>query len=145
MDVQSPKKDDITRRPLAREQAYLCLMAENPDPPKGAPKKEALRQAHKNFLVDLERRGLLFGAGRLINEEGGETTELGYGLFILRAATRGEAEAVAFEEPFTKAGLRRMTLHPWQRNEGNVSLSIRFLDSVLEIDYRTYDLVPRKG
>jgi hypothetical protein len=37
-----------------------------------------------------------------------------------------------------------MVLYPWQRNEGCVDISIRLMDSVMEIDSRTYDLVPRK-
>ena len=66
------------------------------------------------------------------------------GMIIIRAKTRSEAEAIAFEEPFTKAGHRKMVLYPWQRNEGSVDISIRLMDSVMEIDSRTYDLVPRK-
>ena len=100
---------------------------------------------HKTYLRDLERRGLLFGAGRLINEEEGEHAVIGHGLIVIRAKTRAEAEEIAFQEPFTKAGYRTMVLHPWQRNEGSVDISIRLMDSVLEIDSRTYDLVPRDG
>ena len=100
---------------------------------------------HKTFLRDLERKGLLFGAGRLFNEEENEDAAIGHGMIVIRAKTRAEAEAIAFEEPFTKAGYRTMALYPWQRNEGSVDISIRLMDSVLEIDSRTYDLVPRDG
>ena len=141
------KKSDveIAKRPLAREQVYLCIMTNNDSPPADAPPRDQLMNAHKEYLADLERRGLLFGAGRLINAEEEERTSLGHGMLIIRTATRAEAEAIAFEEPFTKAGHRTMVLHPWQRNEGNVNISIRFLDSVLEVDSRTYDIVPRTG
>lgn len=134
---------EIGKRPLAREQVYLCIMTNSDDPPADSPPRDALMNAHKEYLANLERRGLLFGAGRLYNAQENEHTALGHGMIILRAKTRAEAEAVAFEEPFTKAGHRTMVLHPWQRNEGNVNVSIRFMDSVLEVDSRTYDIVPR--
>jgi uncharacterized protein YciI len=134
---------EIGKRPLAREQVYLCIMTNNDKPPADAPPRDRLMNAHKEYLADLERRGVLFGAGRMINADEDEHTSLGHGMIIIRAKTRAEAEAIAFEEPFTKAGHRTMVLHPWQRNEGNVNISIRFLDSVLEVDSRTYDIVPR--
>ena len=141
--MASQKSDvEIGKRPLAREQVYLCIMT-NVEPPADSSPRDQLMNAHKEYLADLERRGLLFGAGRLFNAEEEEHTALGHGMLIIRAATRAEAEAVAFEEPFTKAGHRTMVLHPWQRNEGNVNIAIRFMDSVLEVDSRTYDIVPR--
>ena len=133
----------IGKRPLAREQVYLCIMTNVESPPADSPPRDTLMNAHKEYLADLERRGLLFGAGRLFNAEEEEHTALGHGMIVIRAKTRVEAEAIAFEEPFTKAGHRTMVLHPWQRNEGNVNVSIRFMDSVLEVDSRTYDIVPR--
>jgi len=140
------KKSDVEigKRPLAREQVYLCIMT-NTEPPAGAPPRDQLMNAHKEYLADLERRGVLFGAGRMVNAAEDEQSPLGWGMLIIRAARRAEAEAIAFEEPYTKAGYRTMVLHPWQRNEGNVSISIRFMDSVLEVDSRTYDIVPREG
>jgi uncharacterized protein YciI len=141
------KKSDVEigKRPLAREQVYLCIMTNIDGPPSDSPPRDQLMNAHKEYLADLERRGLLFGAGRLFNAEEEEHTALGHGMIVIRATTRAEAEAIAFEEPFTKAGHRTMVLHPWQRNEGNVNVSIRFMDSVLEVDSRTYDIVPREG
>jgi uncharacterized protein YciI len=135
---------EIGKRPLAREQVYLCIMTNTDKPPPDAPPRDQLRNAHREYLADLERRGILFGAGRLVNAAEDEHTALGWGMIILRAKTRAEAEAIAFEEPYTKAGHRTMVLHPWQRNEGNVNISIRFMDSVLEVDSRTYDIVPRE-
>jgi uncharacterized protein YciI len=137
--------DDLGKRALAREQVYLCIMTNVEPPPEGKPPRDSLMHDHKTYLRDLERKGLLFGAGRLFNEEDNEHAAIGHGMIVIRAKTRAEAEAIAFEEPFTKAGYRTMVLHPWQRNEGSVDISIRLMDSVLEIDSRTYDLVPREG
>ena len=143
--VIQEKKIDLGKRPLSREQVYLCVMTNVVPPPSKSPARSELMHDHKVFLRDLERRGLLFGAGRLVNSEDNEEASLGHGMIIIRAKTRSEAEAIAFEEPFTKAGHRKMVLYPWQRNEGSVDISIRLMDSVMEIDSRTYDLVPRKA
>lgn len=107
---------EIGKRPLAREQVYLCIMTNAENPPSDTPPRDRLMNAHKEYLADLERRGLLFGAGRLINAEEDEHSPLGHGMLIIRAATRAEAEAIAYQEPFTKAGHRTMVLHPWQEN-----------------------------
>jgi len=142
--VPQEKKRNLGERPLSREQVYLCVMTNIVPPPSKTPARDELMHDHKVYLRDLERQGLLFGAGRLINSEDNEEASLGHGMIIIRAKTRLEAEAIAFEEPFTKAGHRTMVLYPWQRNEGCVDISIRLMDSVMEIDSRTYDLIPRK-
>jgi hypothetical protein len=59
-------------------------------------------------------------------------------MFILRAETRAEAEAIAFEEPNTKAGLRRMRIIPWARGEGDINISISFTNGTVKIDRRGY-------
>ena len=138
-------KHDLGKRVLAREQVYRCIMTNVEPPPEGKLPLQSLMHDHKTYLRDLERKGLLFGAGRLFNEEENEDAAIGHGMIVIRAKTRAEAEAIAFQEPFTKAGYRTMVLYPWQRNEVSVDISIRLMDSVLEIDSRTYDLVPRDG
>ena len=141
----TPKISDVEigKRPLAREQVYLCIMTDVDTPSNTGLSRDALMNDHKSYLAALERKGVLFGAGRLINADEEEQTSLGHGMIIIRAKSRVEAEEIAFGEPFTKAGHRTMVLHPWQRNEGNINVSIRFMDAVLEVDTRTYDLVPR--
>ena len=47
------------------------------------------------------------------------------------------------DSPYTKAGQRVMTVTPWQRNEGCVSLSINFADGELTLDNRTWSLTPK--
>jgi uncharacterized protein YciI len=98
---------------------------------------EGLRAEHHDYLVDLERRGVLFAAGPFVDESGARH---GAGMIILRAGTRAEAEAIAMAEPYTKAGMRAMQLTPWQRNEGALDVRIRLADGVLEIDRRRYVL-----
>jgi uncharacterized protein YciI len=125
-------------RPLGREQCYLCVMNLVENPPAGSPSKDVLRVEHKRFLAGLEDKGLIFGAGKFGNEKEGETANIGFGMFILRANTRKEAEAIAFQEPYTKAGHRTMTLIPWQRTEGDMTIQISVTNGTMTIDRRSF-------
>jgi uncharacterized protein YciI len=125
---------------LTREQCYLCIMRKNESPPEQTKSPDQLRLEHHDFLLDLERRGMLFAAGPFRDENGQWSTAHGIGMIIVRAKTRAEAEAIAFSEPFTKAGWHTMEVAPWQRNEGTVHISVHFANGILEIDNRTYEL-----
>src|SRR5581483_7735580 len=85
MDAMTEQELRHHTRPLSREQCYLCIMTLVDPPPKGAVPEERLKAEHKKFLVELETKGMLFGAGKLANEKRGEKTALGHGMFILRA------------------------------------------------------------
>jgi uncharacterized protein YciI len=90
-------------------------------------------------MAKLESEGRLFGAGLLKNDKDNETTsDFGYGMFILRAESRAEAEAIALEEPNTKVGLRTMKVVPWLRGEGDINISISFTNGTVKIDRRSY-------
>jgi hypothetical protein len=122
---------------LLREQCYVCTMTAAGAAPPDGKSAEAMRAEHHDYLVDLERRGLLFAAGPFVDENG---ERHGAGMIIIRAKTRAEAETIALAEPYTKAGMRTMQLTPWQRNEGTLDLRLRLADGVLEIDRRIYSL-----
>jgi uncharacterized protein len=122
-----------------REQCYVCWMTPTGNPPPQGKSEAQIRAAHFEYLRELERSDLLFAAGPFFDENG---ERHGAGMIIVRAKTRADAEAVAFKEPYTAAGMRTMTLTPWQRNEGSLNLRIRFLNGVIEIDDRTYALAP---
>jgi len=132
------KEAEHLTRPLAREQCYLCVMTLVPDPPKTGPSKESLRADHKRFLAGLETEGRIFGAGKLENAQEKETADLGFGMFILRAQSREEAEAIAFQEPYTRAGHRTMKLIPWQRTEGDITIRISFTNGTMTVDRRSF-------
>ena len=104
------------------------------------PSREELRRPHKVIHGETRKRwapGL--GAGLLKNDKEKEaTSELGYGMFILRAETRAEAGAIAFQEPNTRAGLRIMKVIPWARGEGDINISISFTNGTVKIDRRSY-------
>jgi len=61
-------------------------------------------------------------------------------MFILRAGTRAEAEAIVLTEPFNRARVRAMTIIPWQRVAGSVSLSVDVANGHLKLDRRAYDV-----
>ena len=130
---------EAIQKSLVREQCWVCWMTNNDAPPPLALSKEEMRLVHHDYLLDLERRGILFAAGPFVDDKGHRQ---GAGMLIIRAKDRGEAEAIAFAEPYTKAGQRLMTLTPWQRNEGTVNLRLCFADGVLEVDNRRYKLSP---
>jgi uncharacterized protein YciI len=127
----------VEGRALLREQCYVCTMTPTDRPPPAGTTAAQIRSEHHDYLVALERRGVLFAAGPFVDENG---ERHGAGMIIIRANTRAEAEKIAFEEPYTKAGMRTMVLTPWQRNEGVLNLRIRFADGVAEIDGRSYAL-----
>jgi uncharacterized protein len=129
----------VGSRTMLREQCYVCWMTPTDTPPPAGKSAVDVRTEHFAYLLELERRGVLFAAGPFVDETG---TRHGAGMLIIRAATRAEAEAIAFAEPYTKAGMRKTMLTPWQRNEGTLSLRIRFSDGVIEVDNRTYALAP---
>ena len=62
---------------------------------------------HLAHQIELEKRGIMFAAGPLY-PRGSETPEAG--MFVLRASSFEEAEAIAKEDPLHKAGLRTFTL-----------------------------------
>lgn len=132
-------------RKLVREQCYLLMMRPKDPPPDNPPPdnppgaQDALRVDHHAYLVDLERRGVLVGAGPCRD---GEDWVRGNGLIIVRANNRADAAAIGAEEPYTKAGFRHMDIIPWQRNEGNMTVNLRLADGVLEIDNRRWAIGP---
>jgi uncharacterized protein YciI len=131
-------KQDPTH-PLKHEQCYLCFTTWIEPAPANAPSREQVRRLHKEYMAKLESEGRLFGAGLLKNDKDHETTsDLGYGMFILRAESRAEAEAIALQEPNTKAGLRTMKVVPWARGEGDINISISFTNGTVTIDRRSY-------
>ncbi len=98
--------------------------------PARGPGLRELLPAHLDYQVKLERAGVLFGAGPLFEE--GDDVPLG-GMIILRAGSIDEARALADQDPFHAAGLRRYTIQKWKMNEGAMSFTIRFSDQSVVI------------
>ena len=73
---------------LVREQNYLVMMRPADPQPENPPvAQEVLRVDHHDYLVDLERRGILVAAGPCRDAEGWVR---GTGLLIFRADSRAD-------------------------------------------------------
>lgn len=87
---------------------------------------------HEHILgqIDLERRGILFGAGPLQEETLDRPTK---GMFVIRASSFAEAHAILDQDVFHKAGLRTYKLFRWSLNEGSINLTINYSDQTVKI------------
>lgn len=85
---------------------------------------------HLAHQVDLEKRGILFAAGPLYSR-GSNTPEAG--MFVLRANSFDEAEAIAKTDPFHAAGLRTFTIQKWRINEGSITVTVNLSDQTMQL------------
>lgn len=86
----------------------------------------AVLSEHLDYMVDLERRGLLFASGPFLQDDG---TLDGSGMTVVRAADRAEAETILMADPFHRAGLRTLQVRAWLVNEGSMALTLSFSTS----------------
>jgi uncharacterized protein YciI len=89
----------------------------------------ALLPQHLEYMIGLEKRGLLFASGPLTAEPG---KPAGDGLTILRAASAEEARNIASSDPFVVNELRTFEVREWTVMEGSLGLKINFSDQSLE-------------
>lgn len=109
-------------RGMAQKQLYVVFTT----PASGL---EAVMQnvkEHLAFQVDLERRGIMFGAGPFWDDD--EKHWSGDGMVIIRAESLAAARAIAEQDPMHKSGARRFTVRPWLLNEGTLSVRVNFSD-----------------
>jgi uncharacterized protein YciI len=85
---------------------------------------------HLAHQVELERRGILFAAGPLYPRDSNMPEA---GMFVLRAGSFEEAEAIANTDPLHAAGLRTFTLQKWRVNEGSITLTVNYSDQTVTI------------
>ena len=95
------------------------------------PEKIATKiQDHLKRQIEIEREGILFGAGPLF-EDGAESPHAG--MIIVRASSFEEADTIAQGDPFHAAGFREYTITRWSLNEGSVNLKIDYSDQTAKI------------
>lgn len=95
------------------------------------PPTEAMMQRfvdHIHWLEAREADGTLFLSGPVDQEHG-----IGPGLAILNVASRTEAEQLAADEPFARAGLRTNTVRSWTINEGSITLTLKLFGNSIAI------------
>ncbi len=80
---------------------------------------------HLEYQVDLEQRGIMFGAGPMF-QKGADAPHRG--MIIVRAASFEEAEAIAAADPMHSSGMREYTVDRWHMNEGTLTFQVTFSD-----------------
>src|SRR5690242_4150490 len=89
-----------------------------------------LLATHLDYMIGLEKRGLLFASGPL-NEAGAPPS--GHGLTILRVKDAAEARSIAEAEPFFAQGLRTFELKEWTVMEGTLGVRVNLSDQTVEV------------
>jgi len=96
-----------------------------------APEKiKEMLPMHLEYMIGLEKQGLVFASGPL-TEEGGAPR--GEGLTILRAPSAAEARRIAEGDPFFAHGLRTFEVKEWTVMEGTLGLKVNLSDQSIEV------------
>lgn len=88
-------------------------------------------ELHLKFQIELEEKGIMFGAGPFFTEDMKEWK--GDGMVILRADSMAEADKIAASDPMHQSGARSYKIRPWLMNEGSYTLKVRYSDGSREI------------
>jgi uncharacterized protein len=116
---------ELTQKMLRRK-LYAVLSHPSPSPEK----LKALLPSHLEYMISLEKRGVLFASGPLADGDGPPN---GAGLTILRAADARQAREIAEADPFVRNGLRSFELKEWTIMEGTLGLRVNLSDQSVEV------------
>src|ERR1700683_3365221 len=116
---------ELTQK-MWKRKFYAVLSQPSPTQEKLKP----LLPAHLEYMIGLEKRGVLFASGPLSDGAGPPS---GAGLTILRVASAGEARALAEADPFVRNGLRSFELKEWTIMEGSLGLRVNLSDQSVEV------------
>ncbi len=86
---------------------------------------------HLKFQVELEQKGIMFGAGPFWTDD--EQRWEGEGMIIIRADSIAEARKIAESDPMHASGARTFTIRPWLLNEGMVTMKVTYSDGGREV------------
>jgi hypothetical protein len=89
-----------------------------------------LLATHLDYMIGLEKRGLLFASGPLTEPDGAPS---GHGLTVLRVKDAAEARRLAEAEPFFAQGLRTFELKEWTVMEGTLGVRVNLSDQSVEV------------
>jgi len=112
---------------MLRKKLYVVLSKPLVSPEKLLP----FLAAHLDYMISLEKRGVVFASGPLADGEGRAT---GHGLTVLRAANAQEARAAAEADPFFANGLRTFELKEWTVMEGSLGLRVNLSDQSVSVE-----------
>ena len=88
-------------------------------------------EEHLKFQVEIEQKGVMFGAGPFWTDD--EQRWEGEGMIIIRAESLAEARKIAESDPMHASGARTFTIRPWLMNEGMVTMKVTYSDGRREI------------
>ena len=86
---------------------------------------------HIAHQIDLEKRGIMFGAGPLYNEGSTDGPPM-TGMIIIRASSFNEAKEIADSDPMHIHGIRSYSIRQWSLNEGTFNVRVNFSDQSVE-------------
>jgi len=129
MSQQSIPAADILKacEGMLRKQLYAVFTK----PTRGMEPVMAAIEEHLKFQIELERRGIMFGAGPFWTDA--EDAWEGEGMVIIRAGSLAAAKAIAASDPMHKCGARSFTVRPWLLNEGTLTVKLTYSDGKREI------------
>ena len=90
----------------------------------------AVLPQHLEYMIGLEKTGVLFASGPLTAAPGAPA---GDGLTILRATGAEEARTIASADPFVVNRLRTFEVREWTLMEGSFCVKVNFSDQSLDI------------
>jgi uncharacterized protein len=85
---------------------------------------------HLDYMIGLEKRGVLFASGPLTEPDGAPS---GQGLTVLRVKDAAEARSIAEAEPFFAQGLRTFELKQWTVMEGTLGIRVNLSDQTVKV------------
>ena len=123
------KVEDILNasRGMLQKQLYVVFTT----PASGMGPVMANIEAHLKFQIELEQKGIMFGAGPFWTDD--EKQWLGEGMVIIRAGSLDEAKKIAASDPMHASGARTFRVRPWLLNEGTVTIKVSYSDGKREI------------
>jgi uncharacterized protein YciI len=116
---------DLTKGFLGKE---LYVIVTVPVAPREALDK--MLPEHLAHQIKLEKKGIMFGAGPLVGEDGARVG----GMVIIRAESFAAARAIADADPYHARGLRTYTLTRWTVNEGSYGIRVNYSDQTVTIE-----------
>jgi uncharacterized protein YciI len=93
-------------------------------------KFKATLPEHLEYMISLEKSGVLFASGPFTEIDG---TQRGQGLTILRVKSADEARRIAERDPFVVAGLRTFQIREWTVMEGSLAVTVNFSDRTMDV------------
>jgi uncharacterized protein YciI len=117
---------ELTRKMLRKK--LFVLISKPIAPPE---RLQPFLSAHLEYMIGLEKRGLVFASGPFSAGEGSPPT--GEGMTILRAKDADEARTLGEGDPFFVNGLRSFDLKEWTLMEGTLGLRVNLSDQSIDV------------